>query len=858
MMINCFIGIITFLTTYGSATILSDPYTTVGKLNGDLSLGGLVPIHNSYDAATEKCKNLDITNIMRVQSMIYAIHSINQNPAILPNITLGYEIRDTCVSRTVALRQSINYFYDDRSERSSNCNTADTPSSSDSYQNCTSDVCGNGTDSSTEIKTDSQGNNNVNRDKIISVIGPLYSSEAFIVGTLLSNLHVPVVSPLATSSLLSDKTEFTTFFRTVPSNSFQGRAVTAVIHYFGWNYTAVLWEDDDYGNSLVEEFQRSAKEKNVCISKVILFPKRPTASQLQSIIKELRALKVTVVFIASNAKMAHEYFIQATIANFTGITYIAPISWSQSSSIISEIDSDIIGGTIGLTLGSSKQYQFESYIKSLTACNNSGNPWFQTYFRSNVAKGDIPVNACIPVSAWNDSSKITNSQTITSAFIFNAIYAVAHALHDMLKCNRDHCQSLPEEKFDTKKLVAYLFNVSFVDASRENFSFNQNGNPVHIRYNIVNLQPNGKNVVSKTIGAWLTTGQAIINDSVIVWNKARLHSGVPISACSSDCPPGTYRDSFSNDKCCWKCISCYISSISNRTNAEQCHVCPYGYLPNSNHTSCVKAVPVTIDIGGLLSITLMVILAICGSIVISFWIITILHRHHQVIFSSNSILIHMSYIVLLYMLASSYVFLLPRNRQFCMVTIVTYTTSATLLTAIGLSMTSAVVALFSEVMASCRYSEHFKTKGQPLLVILLLCIQIVIVLLWLILSPIATYMRIDFNYKIYEMCHFQSLVGPIVSLSYIGILNVIYLGLAIKGRHCPDNFADAKYLCVACCINMCIFTFMVLTYFITFGPWQAGISSFSLVACAMSFLLCVMAPKINIMLSFPQLTITVK
>ena len=38
-----------------------------------------------------------------LEAMLYAIDSVNSDPNLLPNLTLGYDIRDTCKRENVAM-----------------------------------------------------------------------------------------------------------------------------------------------------------------------------------------------------------------------------------------------------------------------------------------------------------------------------------------------------------------------------------------------------------------------------------------------------------------------------------------------------------------------------------------------------------------------------------------------------------------------------------------------------------------------------------------------------------------------------------------------------------------------------------
>ena len=43
------------------------------------------------------------------EAILFAIDLVNNNPHLLPNITLGYDIRDTCISENIALDGSVDF-----------------------------------------------------------------------------------------------------------------------------------------------------------------------------------------------------------------------------------------------------------------------------------------------------------------------------------------------------------------------------------------------------------------------------------------------------------------------------------------------------------------------------------------------------------------------------------------------------------------------------------------------------------------------------------------------------------------------------------------------------------------------------
>ena len=77
---------------------------------GDIILGGLFAVH-TFVPGSDGGQCTDVVRdqgIESVEAMLYAIDTINSDPDLLPNVTLGYDIRDTCRSEKIGLDESAN------------------------------------------------------------------------------------------------------------------------------------------------------------------------------------------------------------------------------------------------------------------------------------------------------------------------------------------------------------------------------------------------------------------------------------------------------------------------------------------------------------------------------------------------------------------------------------------------------------------------------------------------------------------------------------------------------------------------------------------------------------------------------
>ena len=73
---------------------------------GNIILGGLFPVHES---GLSGCGQIDTSGYQRLEAMVYAINKINNDTELLPGITLGASLLDTCDRDTHALEQAMTF-----------------------------------------------------------------------------------------------------------------------------------------------------------------------------------------------------------------------------------------------------------------------------------------------------------------------------------------------------------------------------------------------------------------------------------------------------------------------------------------------------------------------------------------------------------------------------------------------------------------------------------------------------------------------------------------------------------------------------------------------------------------------------
>ncbi|XP_078524845.1 vomeronasal type-2 receptor 26-like [Lissotriton helveticus] len=74
------------------------------------------------------------------------------------------------------------------------------------------------------------------------------------------------VSYFSTNPLLSDRKQFPSFFRTIPSDDFQSLGLAQLVMHFGWTWVGLLAEDSDYGQQGIQIVKQELMKAGVCIA----------------------------------------------------------------------------------------------------------------------------------------------------------------------------------------------------------------------------------------------------------------------------------------------------------------------------------------------------------------------------------------------------------------------------------------------------------------------------------------------------------------------------------------------------------------------------------------------------------------
>lgn len=297
--------------------------------HGQLVIGALFSIREQPTqraAQTRTCGEVrEQYGIHRVEAAMMTIDQINRDPNILPNITLGIEIRDSCWYSAIALEQSIEFIRDAMAASEEKAIGTNKEGGTLLYDEedlslnmpASTSVAGDRIlglfpsspfTSMTHFNVTTPCPKAVKKAKnIVGVIGPASSTNCIQVQNLLQLFNIPQIGYSSTTKDLSRKDYYKFFLRVVPSDHHQAQVITRLFLHFNWTYVQVLYTDGSYGNGLMETFKTNAQEAGICIANMEPIPANGEDYIFDQVIRNLlsnRNAKVVACFCEGSSARA--------------------------------------------------------------------------------------------------------------------------------------------------------------------------------------------------------------------------------------------------------------------------------------------------------------------------------------------------------------------------------------------------------------------------------------------------------------------------------------------------------------------------------------------------------------------------
>ncbi|UJR20065.1 hypothetical protein I4U23_023198 [Adineta vaga] len=111
----------------------------------------------------------------------------------------------------------------------------------------------------------------VSTSNIVGIIGPSSSREAHVLAPFTEDIDIPIISYAATDPELSDRKTFSTFYRTVPSDTDAALAMAKLFLRFNWATCIIIYQNDAFGSGGAKAISETFTQNKIIITEMIVF-----------------------------------------------------------------------------------------------------------------------------------------------------------------------------------------------------------------------------------------------------------------------------------------------------------------------------------------------------------------------------------------------------------------------------------------------------------------------------------------------------------------------------------------------------------------------------------------------------------
>ncbi|XP_077137320.1 vomeronasal type-2 receptor 26-like [Ranitomeya variabilis] len=347
-----------------------------------------------------------------VLAFIFAIDEINKNPYILPNVTPGYHVTDSCNNENKAIENLLQILSG--------------PGDIIPNYSC------------------------LRNGKLVGVVGDQSTKTSLQIIEHLNVYGYTQISYGATNPLLSNKKMYPSFFQTLPSDETQYLAIVKLLKHFDWTWIGVIASDDDGGHTQSQELMKQAEVFDICIEFILKMKTDDFTNEENSNEKNRRIFQKStsnIIVLCGTISFLTVQFIEEQSISGKVKTLIIPVG--SNIHILSSVKRKAsCDGSLIFSASNIKNPQLKTFLEDISLENRPNDPILEHILMVYLScKPSNPILKMLAAEKYPHKlkycSKTVKLQEIgsnhfytetfrTTYHVYIAVYAMAHALHEGL------------------------------------------------------------------------------------------------------------------------------------------------------------------------------------------------------------------------------------------------------------------------------------------------------------------------------------------------------------------------------------------------------------------------------------------
>uniref|UniRef100_A0A3B2W3J6 Vomeronasal 2, receptor 55 n=2 Tax=Mus musculus TaxID=10090 RepID=A0A3B2W3J6_MOUSE len=791
------------------------------------------------------------------QSFVFAIEEINRSAHLLPNLTLGFSIRNSGDSVHGALYETMGFL----------------TGQEEPIPNYT---CQHGSPQA-------------------ALVGDTRSSLSVSMARLLGLYKFSQVSYSSSLPSLSDKIQFPSFLRTLTSDITSSHAVTQLIIHFQWSWVIILAQDDDFGQQASSLATQQLSPAGVCIEYHLHVPSHQSLGKIEETVQKMQKCtsKVVLVFLSnSNFQLILHGLLGVPVS---GQVWVSKGTLHMALALTIPGISQVLQGTFGLLYHSSRAIGFPEFLAHLRPSQTPEDMFIKKFweftFDCTWPYQNSTVTEGVQFCTGNESLKnkphpFPEVSKIDAAY--TAVYSIAHALHNMLACEHQERKGTNSHNFHSWQLLHALKKVHFKTLDGIKIMFDANGDLVTkfdifqgqktpagvfhlVHVGMIDPQVSSGNKMMVQLKEDLQVSSLNAEKTVVLESSPskdnnrkkpiqgrkpcpRKSKKVPSSICSESCLPGFSQvPRLGAPHCCFDCSPCPEGQFADQRDMKRCLLCPKEQYSSHTRDHCLPRTEIFLAFEEPLGFILALVALLLAGLAVLVLGVFLKHRDTPVVRANNRTLSYFLLISLSLCALCALLFLGRPTVTTCLLRQTTFAVVFTVAVSSVLAKTLTVVLAFKVTRPRSRIQICLSPGTSTLVVLIASLIQVVLCGVWLAtFPPFPDKDMLSEPQHIVIQCHDGSGATFFCVLGYLGFLAGGTFSVAFLARDLPDVFNETKFLTFSMLLFCSVWTAFLPLYYSARGKSTVAVEIFSILASTAGLLGGIFIPKCYIILLKPE------
>lgn len=388
--------------------------------------------HANVQSGLSASLRLDPGELQYAYTMMFAIDEINNSSELLPGVMLGYRIFDSCPSIPLSIRASLNLM-----------NRYESGEDSCSKLSSVHAVIGETTSTSTIGIARTMGPFHIPVVSLATCICKKISENLFCVTVIIKKTALPVfqISHSATCACLSNRRDYPSFFRTIPSDIYQSQALAKLVKHFGWTWVGAIRTNSDYGNGGMATFLEAAEKEGVCVEYSVAIYRTDPRKWFLEVVDIIKKSTSRVIVAFADGTDLDILIKELHAQNVTGLQWVGSEGWITYRYIASPENYAVVQGAVGFAALNAYIPGLREFLADSRPSTVAGNRglvelWETVFGCALTPRAQGSDAACTgKESLWDTNTRFTDvSDASLLNNVYKATYALAHALHLLFIC----------------------------------------------------------------------------------------------------------------------------------------------------------------------------------------------------------------------------------------------------------------------------------------------------------------------------------------------------------------------------------------------------------------------------------------